>query len=137
VNSEELEKKIIEIKKRGLNILIENELIADARSQYYKKLIDKRINAISNQVRKNVIFLGSFHKNNVSRAKVKEFMGMDVDQNFNKILYEDYKLSSLRTGILISEFYGIPVDLLLFQDLEANAETFKQLYPAIFRQSRN
>ena len=64
-------------------------------------------------------------------------MGIQIDANLSKILYGEYTLSSLRTAIVIAEFYGVPVDILLFQDLEANAETFKQLYPALFRQSRN
>lgn len=134
---DELDHRIIELKKRGLNILIENELIADLRSQYYNTFIDKKLDSITNQLRNNIRFLGGLHNEFVSSSKIKEFMGLQVDNNLNKILYGEYTLHSLKTAITIAEFYGVPVDILLFQDLEANAETFKQLYPALFRQSRN
>jgi len=137
VTLDELDHRIIELKKRGLNILIENELIADLRSQYYNTFIDKKLDSITNQLRNNIRFLGGLHNEFVSSSKIKEFMGLQVDNNLNKILYGEYTLHSLKTAITIAEFYGVPVDILLFQDLEANAETFKQLYPALFRQSRN
>lgn len=134
---DELETKIIEIKKRGLNILLENELIADVRGQYYNQLLEKKLNQISNRVRRNILFMNKIHKNNISSNKIKEFMGIDVENNLNKIAYEDYNITSLRTAILISEFYGLPVELFLFQDLETNEETLRQFYPTFFRQSRD
>jgi len=137
VTLDELERRIIELKKRGLNILVENELIADLRSQYYDIFIDKKLGSITNQLRNNIRFLGGLHNEFVSSSKIKEFMGIQVDGNLNKILYGEYTLNSLRTAIIVAEFYGVTVDILLFHDLEANAETFKQLYPALFRQGRN
>ena len=134
---DELDKKIIEIKQRGLNVLVENELIADLRSQYYTLLLERKISHISDQVRRNVLFLQRAHGQTISTNKIKEFMGMEVENSFNKIIYENNSLTSLKTAILISEFYGIPVEILLFQDLEANVETFRQLYPTLFRQGRN
>lgn len=134
---DELDRKIIELKKRGLNILIENELLADLRGRYYETAIDKKVESITNQLRKNVFFLGTIHDQNVSYSKIKEFMGITTDSNLNKILYEDYSLTYIKTAITVAEFYGVPVEILLFQDLEANEQTFRQLYPALFRQGRN
>jgi hypothetical protein len=137
VNLDELEKKIIEVKKKGLNILIENELIADVRGQYYNELIEKKLNAISDRVRRNILFLNKLHKNNISGNQIREFMGIEVEPNLNKIAYESYNITSLRTAIILSEFYGVPVELFLFQDIESNAEIFRSIYPALFRQSRD
>ena len=134
---DELDKKIIEVKRRGLNILVETELIADLRSQYYEKLVERKLENISAQLRRNVVFLGNAHKQTISSAKIKEFMGINLEFNIHKIVYGDAKISSLKLAIYIAEFYGVPVEILLFQDLEANAETFKQLYPSLFRQSRD
>ncbi len=64
-------------------------------------------------------------------------MGMDVDTNIHRVIYGDSALTSLKTAILIAEFYGVPVEILLFQDIEPNVETFRQLYPALFRQNRD
>lgn len=64
-------------------------------------------------------------------------MGMDADTNIHRIIYGESALTSLRTAILIAEFYGVPVEILLFQDIEPNVETFRKLYPALFRQNRD
>lgn len=64
-------------------------------------------------------------------------MGMEVENNLHKIAFGDSNLTSLKTAILVAEFYGVPVEILLFQDIEANAETFRQFYPALFRQNRD
>lgn len=134
---DELDKQIIELKKRGLNILVENNLIADLRNRYYSELLKRKLNSISNQFRRNVIYMGKLHGQMISSSKIKEFMGMEVENNLHKIAFGDSNLSSLKTAILVAEFYGVPVEILLFQDIEANAETFRQFYPALFRQNRD
>lgn len=134
---DELDKKIIEVKKRGLNILIENELIADLRKEYYNGLLKRKMTRITDQVRRNVLFMTKIHNQTISQGKIKEFMGIDVETNIHKVIYGESTLASLKTAILIAEFYGVPVEILLFQDIEANAETFRQFYPALFRQNRD
>lgn len=134
---DELESKIVEVKKRGLNLLIENELIADLRGEYYSGLLKRKMNRITEQVRRNVLFMTKIHGQTISPSKIKEFMGMDVETNIHRVIYGDSVLASLRTAILIAEFYGVPVEILLFQDIEPNVETFRKLYPALFRQNRD
>jgi hypothetical protein len=134
---DELEEKIISIRKRGLNILLENELIALVRKDYYDIQIEKQIGHMSNRFRNNVLFLNSLHKENCSAQKIKEFMGVDIDVSVNKIFYGDRNIYSLKQAIIISEFFGLPVELLLFQDLSAIRETIQKEYPTLFRQSRN
>lgn len=137
MTSDELDRKIIEIKKRGLNNFIENELIANIRKEYYEKAIEKKIHHISNRFRANVLYLNRLHKENCSANKIKEFMGIDMPNDFNKTIYEENKIYSLRQAIITSEFFGLPVELLLFTDLEANGTTLKAEYPTLFRQSRS
>lgn len=134
---DELESKIVEVKKRGLNLLIENELIADLRGEYYSGLLKRKMNRITEQVRRNVLFMTKIHGQTISPSKIKEFMGMDVETNIHRVIYGDSVLASLRTAILIAQFYGVPVEILLFQDIEPNVETFRKLYPALFRQNRD
>lgn len=134
---DELEKKIIEIKKRGLNIIVENELIATLRGDYYEKLIDRRMNSITELFRKNVRYLGVIHQQAIYSEVVKEHMGLNPEVNINKIIYGNYNVSNLKAAIIVAEFYGLPVEYLLFTDLEANAKTLKEQYPALYRQSRN
>ena len=137
MTGDELDKKIIEIKKRGLNNFVENELIAGLRSDYYEKAINKKISSLSSRFRENILYLNRLHKQNCSAQKIKEFMGLDMPNDFNKILYEEGKLYSLRQAIIAAEFFGLPIELILFTDLQANADTLKTEYPALFRQSRD
>lgn len=137
MTSDELDRKIIDIKKRGLNNFVENELIAGLRKEYYEKTIEKKIHHISDRFRANVLYLNRLHNQNCTANKIKEFMGVDMPNDFNKIIYEDNNIYSLRQAIITSEFFGLPVELLLFTDLEANGNTLKTEYPSLFRQSRS
>lgn len=134
---DELESKIISIKKRGVNILVENQLIAKVRQEYYEKQIDKKVQHISDRFRANILFLNKIHKENCSAQKIKHFMGIDIDISINKVLYEQKSLYSLKHAYIISEFFGLPVELLLFQDLEGNYEILSREYSNLFKQDRS
>jgi hypothetical protein len=134
---DELEEKIRSIKKRGLNIMVEAELIADVRKRYHEKKLDQRIKAMSDRVRRNNKFLGKLHGEYCSWQKIKTYMGLEYNPDLNKILYDEYNIYSLRMAYGIAEFYGIPMELLLFTDLEANEEIIKREYPSLIKQSRN
>ena len=133
---DELEKKIISIRKRGLNILLENELISLVRKDYYEELIDENLRYISNNLRNNVSMLNKMHGEACSSGKIREFMGLDVDATLNKILYDDKSITSLKTAIMVAEFFGLPVDLLLFQDLTINPDYVKKEYGHLFKQNK-
>ena len=137
MTSDELDSKIIEIKRRGLNNFVEAELIADLRKVYYQQSIIKKISNLSDRFRRNVLFLNKLHKQGCSAQKIKEFMGVDMPNDFNRIIYENGKIYSLKQAIIVAEFFGLPFELLLFNDLEANENTLKKEYPALFRQSRS
>jgi hypothetical protein len=137
MTSDELDKKIIEIKKRGLNNFVENELIADLRKEYYDKSTEQKIIRLTTTFRSNIAYLNRLHKEGCSAQKIKEFMGVEIPYDFNKIIYENQNLYSLRHAIIVSEFFGLPVELILFTDLEANGNTLKKEYPTLFRQSRS
>ena len=133
MTADELDKKIISIKKRGMNILLENELIAEVRGEYYSEIIYKKQKHISDRFRENIIFLSQQYKEFISVNKLKEFMGIDVENSLTKFLYNDQNINSLKIAIAVSEFYGIPVELLLFQDLKTNVETLKKFYPSFLK----
>ena len=137
MTTDDLERKIISVKKRGLNILVENELIRSARKEYYTELAEKKLKSISETFRKNVLFLGKVHGDYVTNHKIFEFMGIDMDMHVSRVLYENANVTSIRQALFVSEYYGVPVEVMLFQDIQANEETFKQLYPALFKQSRH
>ena len=133
---DELESKTIGIKKRGLNILIENELISKVRKEYYDAQIEKQVQHLSDRFRKNVRFLNRIHGEGCSAQKIKEFMGVEIDLSINKVLYEDKSLYSLKHAYIVSEFFGLPVELFLFHDLEVNYENLSKEYSNLFKQNR-
>jgi hypothetical protein len=137
MTSDELDSKIIGIKKRGLNILVEAELISKVRKEYYDIHIEKKVKHISDCFRSNVILLNRLHGENCSAQKIKEFMGVEIDVSINKILYEDKGLYSLRQAYIIAEFFGLPVELLLFHDLQTNHELLSKEYGNLFKQNRS
>ena len=133
---DEYEQKIISIRKRGLNILLENELIAIIRKEYYEELMFQNLQYISETLRKNVSMLNQMHGENCSANKIKEFMGLETETHLNKILYENRNINSLRSAMMISEFFGLPVEMLLFQDLTINPEHVKKEYGHLFKQNK-
>lgn len=137
MTSDELDRKIIEIKKRGLNNFVENDILKSLRKEFHEQNIEKILGHITDRFRKNIFFLNKLHGENFSAGKVKEFMGLDIDLYFNKIVYETKTLYSLKQAVMVSEFFGLPVELLLFTDLEINSDYIKKEYPALFKQSRN
>lgn len=117
--------------------MVENELITDVRKRYHNEKLNEAITAMTERVRRNNKFLGRLHGEYCSWQKIKSFMGIEYDPDLNKVLYEDNNLYSLRMAYGIAEFYGIPMELLLFTDLEANEDIIKREYPALIKQSRN
>jgi len=137
MNYDQLEDKIRSIKKRGLNIMVENELIADARKTYHEERMRKKLETMADLIRRNNNFLGKIHGEYCSAQKIKSFMGLETSANLNKALYENGIFYNLHSIYAVAEFYGIPMELLMYTDLEANEDIIKREYPAIIRQGRN
>jgi hypothetical protein len=137
MNYDQLEDKIRSIKKRGLNIMVENELIADARKTYHEERMRKKLETMADLIRRNNNFLGKIHGEYCSAQKIKSFMGLETSGNLNKALYENGIFYNLHSIYAVAEFYGIPMELLMYTDLEANEDIIKREYPAIIRQGRN
>jgi hypothetical protein len=137
MNYDQLEDKIRSIKKRGLNIMVENELIADARKTYHEERMRKKLETMADLIRRNNNFLGKLHGEYCSAQKIKSFMGLETSGNLNKALYENGIFYNLHSIYAVAEFYGIPMELLMYTDLEANEDIIKREYPAIIRQGRN
>ena len=137
MTAEELEAKIIAIKKRGLNILVEQDLIRDLRSTYFGIKINNRVQAITETFRRNVEFLSRLHKDQVTVNKVNRYMGVRLRPEEDAIIMENKSLYSLYVAIVVAEYYGLPVELLLFKDLSANETLFREQYPTLLKQNRD
>jgi hypothetical protein len=136
MNYDELDKKIIGIRKRGLNKILEDTLIADIRGEFYETGIVEKMDNISQRFKRNVKFLSRIHGSTCAASKIRENMGITTDKYFNDVVFFESRLQGLKTPLIVAEFYGLPVELLLFSDLEANEQRIKTEYPALFKQSR-
>lgn len=117
--------------------MVENELIADARKTYHEERMRKKLEIMADLIRRNNNFLGKLHGEYCSAQKIKSFMGLETSGNLNKALYENGIFYNLHSIYAVAEFYGIPMELLMYTDLEANEDIIKREYPAIIRQGRN
>jgi len=134
MTADELEQEIVNIRKRGLPKLLEFELIGKARGEFYNEKINTLHEEINDRFFKNLDFLSRLHKSFPSASNIKEFMGYQVDQYYTNALNNN-KLSTIRQPIIVSKYYGIPVELLLFSDLELYGERIRKEYPSFFKQS--
>lgn len=132
---DDLDKKIISIKKRGLSKMLELNLISQARGEYYGEKIDTMEKEISTRFFQNLEFLSRMHRSFPSSSNVKDFMGVAVDQYYASVMRSEERIFSIRHVLIVSQYYGIPIQLLLFNDLELYGERIRTEYPTFFKQS--
>ena len=132
---DDLDKKIISIKKRGLSKMLELNLISQARGEYYGEKIDTMEKEISTRFFQNLEFLSRMHRSFPSSTSVKDFMGVAVDQYYASVMRSEERIFSIRHVLIVSQYYGIPIQLLLFNDLEIYGERIRTEYPTFFKQS--
>jgi len=133
MNLDQLDKEIRNIKKQGLPFILEQSHIADVRATFYDKEIVHQLDKTSERFHNNVALLSRLHRVVVHTAKIKEYMGMNIKMDFNEFIKFRGQVRSMRYVILVSLFYGIPAELLLFEDLTLHEERIKTNYPFIFK----
>ena len=130
---DELDKKIIEIKKKGLHKVIELEHIRKIRGEYYEKKTEKSLQALSSRFFKNIMFLSNKFKSFPSGNNIREFMGISPSSTYDAFVKNYSDFFSIKDVILVSEYYGVPVNLLLFDDIEIYGEQIWKEYPTLFK----
>lgn len=133
---DDLDESIREIKKKGLSTILEISKIAEVRSSFYKEKIQDDIDFITDRFHKNVSVLSRIHKVKPTVNNFKEFMGISIGSEYTNFLFKEGTMTYLPYAIYISYFYGIPVEMLLFSDLELHEQTIKQKYPFVFKQNQ-
>jgi len=130
---DQLDKKIIEIKKKGLPKVIELEHIRKVRGEYSKEKADKTFSTISQRFTKNIHFLSAKFKSFPSSKNIREFMGVSPSNSYDAFLKNSTEYFSFKDAILVSEYYGVPVNLLLFDDIELYGEQIWKEYRSLFQ----
>lgn len=133
-----LDKKIIEIKKRGLPQVVQENLIKEARKEYYETYFRKKLSHLGQQFAKNVQYLGKLHGNSFHSSQIYQTMGIFINHKvFMDALNGKSNISSMFIPLVAAEFFGLPVEYLLFYDLQTYETTLKEKYPALYRQGRD
>ena len=133
---DELDNKIIAVKKKGLSTILEISQIAELRSDFYKERMQSDLDFISDRFHANVEVLSRIHKVKPTVNNFKEFMGLTVDSAYTNFLFKNGTMTYLPFALYVSYFYGVPVEMLLFSDLELHEQTIKQKYPFVFQQNQ-
>lgn len=133
---DELDSQIIAIKKQGLTPYVERHKIAQVRQKYYIEKINNEKERCTLLFLKNIDFLNKLHKSRCNRYNVEENMGILPDDYFQPLIEGSTNLYNFEHILICAAFFGIPSELILFTDLQANEETIRKEYPALFQQSR-
>lgn len=134
---DDLDREVNSVKKKGLSPFVQENLIKQVRKQFYEEKIAKDLKAIVSLIHKNTLFLERQIKASASSHNIKDYLGVSLAYN-----YQDWYLGKetsfrLEFALIIANYFAVPVELLMFTDLEANERTIKEQYPLIFKQSRN
>lgn len=129
---DEFEQERVNIKKRGLSPYVEDHLMGKLRHRYYTLLVDKQYDEINERLKRNIHFLARVHKIKFDVHVFTDYMGVQMDKNFRELVI-DKKINYYKYVLWVAAFFGIPSDLLVYTDLEANEETIRTQYPALFK----
>lgn len=134
---DELENKIIEIKKKGLPKIVELNQLREVRSEFYKKKVKKAEEILSSRVLRNISFLSKTFKSYPTSSNIKEFMGVDVSIYYDSFMKNEKGILPFRDMYVIALYYGVPINLFMFEDLEVHGEQIWKEYNTVFKQSKH
>jgi len=132
---DEFEQEVLKIKKKGLTKLTEINEIAKVRTKYHTHRIHVDHKKISDQIHRNIDYLKVKTSIAPTASRIREFMGIQTDVYYTDVLKGDRWFYSFPQVIIIAQFYGLPVELLIFYDLKAYGTELWEKYPALFKQS--
>ena len=137
MTADELEKKVISIKKRGLNIMVEQEMISQIRAEYYTDRFRTKSEELTNRFVRNLGLLSKIHRDMITANKVRLQMGLNITHEDEKVYRGEYRLNNIRLAMIAAEYYGVPLEILLFKDITTDEQLFRQQYPTLIRQNRD
>lgn len=132
---DEFEQEVLKIKKKGLTKLTEINEIAKVRTKYHTHRISVDHKKISDQINRNIDYLRVKTRISPTASRVREFMGIRTDDYYSDAVKGNNLFYSFPQVIIIAQFYGLPVELLVFHDLKAYGTELWEKYPALFKQS--
>lgn len=136
MTNDDLDKKIISIKKKGLPKVVELQQLKELRSEYYSGKINTLENSLGKRLFKNINYLATRFKSFPSNSNIQEFMGITLSPYFDVFIKNQKGIPPFKDIFAISEYYGVPVNLLIFDDIEIYGEQIWKEHNSVFKQSK-
>lgn len=136
MTEEDFNRKYSEIKQKGLPYIVEINRLRHLRREYYTDRIeDTRLN-IQDNIKRNVRFLMFKIGRGPTRRSIDDYMSVDVHHDLDVYLKHNFGPDTLTTIITLSEFYRIPIEKLMFEDLTVYGDDIKKHYPVLIGEGR-
>jgi transcriptional regulator with XRE-family HTH domain len=89
-------------------------------------------------VMKNISTLAEYTGRKVTPANISKYMGIGPTADLYEYWVNSRTITSLRSIAMISEFYGVPEEIILFKDIRAiyDKQQFEESYADIVRSHR-
>ena len=133
---DELDQEIVLIKRKGLTPFVEQNLIKQVRKDFYSEKLKKDQLEMFSLLHRNIRFLERQYKTYANSVNIQDYLGINISHMYKDWYMGNMSLGSFEFFLYIAYFFSIPVEILMFTDLEANENTIKKQYPLIFKQSR-
>jgi hypothetical protein len=109
--------------------------------KFYRPRLRPEMRLIEERLQQNLDYLAGLTGSQITRKSIMRDMGLE-----NEDLPADFRdfmdrvpdsFTCIKTAVILSRYYGIPTEMLLFHDLFAlPKDEFKQLYPTFARADR-
>lgn len=134
---DDLDREVNLIRKKGLSPFVQDNLIKQVRQKFYDEKIANDLKTTFAQVHRNMKFLERQLKVSATSSNIKDFLGVALPFNYQDWYLGRETVLRLEIAAIVANYFAVPLDLIMFTDLEANERTIKEQYPLIFKQSRN
>ena len=121
--------------------LMKMQKIRRLTGDYYQQSIRSKTSTVQNNVSKNLETLSDFTGKKATPTNINRYMGTSCPEDLFDYWTNDFRsIHAIRSFVFISEFYCVPLEMLMFQDIRAiygTKQNFEEEYASLVRQSRH
>lgn len=118
MNRQEFDKRKAEIVASGKNALHKKDLIDILTKEYYNGLVFNDVEALRKRIESNINYLAAVFKRKPTWNGIVGVMQVDTPDDLKSWMFDQGKISTIRSCSILSLFYGVTLDTLINLDLE-------------------
>jgi len=122
---DQLVEDVLRIRRTTPSPIVAKAEVSRRKRVYFHENITRKQEELTENVRRNLEFLKLRLGRMMTVNNIIEHMGITVDPSVYGFLNDKEKLYSLKVVIIASEFYGVPVEDILFRDLSARDQIYR------------